>query len=169
MLAAALPGALVIRHAMAQPAAFELALQRDRNLATTLSLNDCIQGKLYLGPHGISDPGMFLCDTLELPYRNELKEISCIKPGTYSGFVRTEPTAEGKDLGWRIQLEGTKQLGIQIHIGTITANTHGCILVGARGESPCDLRPGTSKAARDKLKDLYGNDPHRPISLTVLN
>jgi hypothetical protein len=103
------------RNAAAQLQPFELTLRRDRDLATTLNLNDCVTGKLYRGAVSLSDPGMALCDTLELPYRNELNEISCIKPGSYSAFVRTGKTAEGVDLGWRLQLERTKQLAIQIH------------------------------------------------------
>lgn len=167
--AGALYSALDHRRTVAQLLAFELVLRRDRNLPITLNLNDCILGKLYLGPPTLSDPGQFLCDTLELPYRNEMQEISCIKPGSYGGFVKTQPTADGVDLGWRIQLESTTQLAIQIHTGNTTAQTHGCILVGTRSGSPCTIRGGSSKPARDHIKELYGDGTDRPIRLTVLN
>jgi hypothetical protein len=157
------------RHAFGQLTPFALTLRRDSNLPTTLSLNDCITGKLHLGAGSLSDPGTVLCDTLELPFRNELKEISCIKPGSYSGFVRTGPTAEGANLGWRLQLEGTKQLAIQIHTGNTTDNTRGCILVGTRSGKACELTGRTSVPARDKLRALYGDNDKRPVRLIVLN
>jgi hypothetical protein len=134
-----------------------------------LNINDCVVGKLYLGAGSLSDPGQFLCGTLELPFRNELNQISCIKPGRYSASVKTDPTAEGVNLGWRLQLAGTKQLAIQIHTGNTLSNTHGCILVGTRGSKPCELTGGTSVPARDNIKSLYGNDNSRPASLVVLN
>jgi hypothetical protein len=124
-------------------------------------------GKLHHGGASLSDPGTFLCDTLELPFRNELSEISCIRPGSYAGFVKTEPTAQGVALGWRIQLEGTKQLAIQIHVGNTTDDTRGCILVGTR-EAGCALQGGTSSVARDQVRALYGAVA-RPIRIVVLN
>jgi hypothetical protein len=153
----------------AQLTSFVLALHRDRNLPTTLGLNDCITGSLYHGGGSLLDPGTFICHTLELPYRNELKEISCVKPGAYDGFVKTEVTADGVDLGWRIQLQGTKQTAIQIHTGNTTEQTRGCILVGTRDSSPCQLKGGSSKIARDKIRALYGENNSRVIRVIVLN
>jgi hypothetical protein len=154
----------------AQFITFDLTLRRDHSLPTTLHLSDCILGKLYQGASSLSDPGSFICDTLELPFRNELEEISCVKPGSYSAFVKTDPTAEGVDLGWRLQLQNTKQLAIQIHTGNTTDNTRGCILVGTRANSsPCELTGGTSVPAREQLRSRYGNNNQRPVRLVVLN
>lgn len=152
----------------AQVKPFELTLKRDRNLPATLNLNDCVTGKLYAGAGSLSDPGTFLCDTLELPFRNEQDSISCIKPGSYSGFVKTEPTDQGVALGWRIQLTGTKQTAIQIHTGNITDHTRGCILIGTRAASPCALAAGSSRPARDNLLALHGSGK-RTIRVNVLN
>lgn len=113
-----------------------------------------------------SDPGRFVCDTLELPYRNEQNSISCIKPGAYSGFVRTEPTVDGRALGWRIQINWTRQLAVQIHVGNSIDNSPGCVLVGS-AEPPCTLRAGSSGSARDIIKSLYGEANSRKIELTV--
>lgn len=155
--------------ASAQLSPFTLSLRRDRNLASTLGLNDCVLGRLYIGAGSLSDPGTLVCDTLELPFRNELKEISCIKPGSYSGFVRTGPTDDGRDLGWRLQLEKTTQIAIQLHTGNTTDNTRGCVLVGNRADSGCELKGGTSRPARDKIRALYGDDEKRSFRLVVMN
>ena len=145
-LVATLPLApLLAKRALGQLAPFEITLRRDSDLSTTLNLNDCVMGQLFLGAGSVSNPGTVICDTLELPFRNELQEVSCIRPGTYSAFVKTAPTAEGVDLGWRLQLEGTKQLAIQIHTGNTTSNTRGCRLVGTRSSNACELAGGTSR------------------------
>lgn len=143
---------------------FELTLRRDKNLPVTLSLSDCIMGKLHAGAGSLSDPGTFLCDTLELPFRNEQQDISCIKPGSYLAVVRTDGNR-----GWRLQLEGTKQLAIQIHTGNTTSDTRGCILVGTRSNSGCELVRGTSGPARQDLRSRYGDNNNRVAKLTVLN
>lgn len=155
--------------AVGQVLPFSLTLRRDRNLATTLSLNDCITGRLYITNPGlrrfptgpiVSDE-IFLCDTLELPFRNELNEISCIRPGTYGGSIR-----EDGDRGWRIQLTGTKQLAIQIHPGNVTANTHGCILVGTRvSGQPCTVI--NSRLMMTRIRDSFGTNNNRSIELIV--
>jgi Family of unknown function (DUF5675) len=168
-LISALTTPLVCTVAVGQLIPFELSLRRDRDLPTTLDINDCILGKLYLGPGSLSDPGQFLCDTLELPFKNELSYISCVKAGRYSASVKTGPTAEGVILGWRLQLADTTQTAIQIHTGNTLRNTHRCILVGARSDSPCELTGGTSVPPRDKIKSLYGDNNSRLASLTVMN
>jgi len=68
-----------------------------------------------------------------------------------------------------IQLIGTKQTAIQMHTGNTTEETRGCILVGTRSASPCQLKGGTSKPARDSIKALYGDTNTRPIKVIVLN
>ena len=156
-------------YVQAQLQPFELSLRRDQDLPRTMNINDCIMGKLYLGSGSLSDPGQFLCDTLELPFRNELNEISCIKPALYKASVVTAPTAEGKNLGWRLLLAGTVQVAIEIHTGNILDHTHGCILVGKRSENPCEIIGGTSVPARDKIKSIYGDNNKRAASLLVLN
>ena len=96
-----------------------------------------------------------------------MNEISCVKPGAYDGFVRTTPTSNGVDLGWRIQMKGTKQKAVEIHPGNTTDQTRGCILVGTRDNSACKIK--NSKAARDSIKELYGNDNNRAIRVVVMN
>jgi len=146
---------------------FEITIRRDKNLPTTLGINDCVTGKLYLSRPDATSFGPGFCETLELPYRNELNSISCVAPGTYTGFVKTGPTVDGKGLGWRIQLNNTIQTGIQVHVGNCPENTHGCILIGKGPQiSPCCI--SRSKEMMAALRFMYGTDNSRQIEVSIV-
>lgn len=148
----------------AQLTTFSIRLVRDTSLSETLSINDCILGTLYLTQNfELSDPGMKLYRTLELPYRNNLNEISAIPKGRYRGAVRTDGT-----LGWRIELEGVPdgRKFIQIHPGNTPDEIRGCILLGtSTNKDTCMVL--NSKLARDDLMKLYGSNSTRPIELLI--
>lgn len=147
---------------------FEITLLRDEPLSVTLGLNSCVTGVLSVDTPSISNPlpGFTIGQTLELPYRNELTEISCIKPGTYRGFVREDKTSDGRNPGWRIQLAETKQLAIQIHKGNELEDTRGCILLGVAKSGACSV--ASSAVAMARLKELHGSSNQRPIVLSVV-
>jgi len=64
--------------------------------------------------------------TLELPWRNNEKNISRIPKGKYKAFIRTDGKRK-----WRLQLENVQDRStIQIHIGNYQRDITGCILVG---------------------------------------
>ncbi|WP_258872770.1 DUF5675 family protein [Thalassotalea euphylliae] len=91
----------------------------------------------------------YVCDTLELPWRNNSQGISCIPTGTYGGFVREDGAR-----GWRIQLTQTSpRVNIQIHVGNYPHEIEGCILVGERSK----LRNfvGSSRVALGSLRTIY--------------
>lgn len=68
----------------------------------------------------------FECDTLELPYRLNDKNISCIPTGKYKVSRRFS----GK-YGWHFILHEVKDRSfILIHSGNYYTHTRGCILVG---------------------------------------
>lgn len=82
--------------------------------------SDCTVGVLN-SPHG-----HFRCFSLELPYRSNQPNISCIPPGTYSAHKRTSSKN-----GAVIELENVVgRTYIQIHGGNYTSDVAGCILVG---------------------------------------
>ena len=152
--------------ANAQLTPFHLRLIRDRNLGTTLQLNDCITGKLYNAdpaqPILPNSPG-FIAYTLELPWRNDLNEISSIPAGTYSAVVRDDGP-----LGWRMELLNTgKRKNIQIHIGQWPRQTEGCVLIGisALKKKPCEIY--ASKTALQRLRAAYGSNISRPIVISI--
>ena len=95
--------------------------------------------------------GDFICYTLELPWRWNQKNVSCIPPGSYRGFIRYD-----KPDGWRIQLMGVSgRSGVQIHVGNYPRDILGCVLVGTT-HGPNFV--GHSKDAYENLKAAFYGD-----------
>jgi len=68
----------------------------------------------------------FECDTLELPYKDNIVGISCIPTGKYKVSQRFS-----SKYGWHFILHSVKDRNfILIHSGNYFTQTHGCILVG---------------------------------------
>lgn len=65
--------------------------------------------------------------TLELPWKNNERMVSCIPAGNY-GVIISYSNQFGKKLP--ILLNVPDREGIRIHAGNTTADTTGCILVG---------------------------------------
>ena len=68
-----------------------------------------------------------LCVTLEHPWQDNKRMISCIPTGDYWAFRRQSPK-RGYELFELASVPGRSN--IQIHIGNTVADTDGCILVG---------------------------------------
>lgn len=125
-----------------------------------LSSDKCTMGYLIAN-------GEVLCYTLELPWADNLNNISCIPVGTYSGILRYDKTD-----GWRIQLENVpNRTGVQIHMGNYTSQIKGCVLVGTNAKvDNCSVQ--NSSAAYSKLKKaFYGTEtpnstPNKKIVIT---
>lgn len=90
----------------------------------SIKQNDCTIGVLSAGE--------FRCFTLELPYKDNAQNISCIPSGTYEYFKRQSPT-NGSVLELR---NVVNRSFIQVHKGNYTSDVVGCILVG---ESIADI------------------------------
>jgi hypothetical protein len=65
--------------------------------------------------------------TLELPWRDNQAEVSCIPEGTYPCFISWS-TRFKREMPRVYPVPGRS--GILIHPGNVEANTEGCILVG---------------------------------------
>jgi hypothetical protein len=110
------------------------------------------------GPQGtfgtLSHNGKHLCYTLEDPWNDNQKRISCIPKGVYS-VVRHGWAPDTKvkfKRVWHV-LDVPNRDAILIHAGNTIDDTIGCILVGtARGD--IDKRPGIvgSRAAVEMLR-----------------
>lgn len=133
---------------------FELTIERKS------SSDKCTMGYL------IAD-GQVVCYSLELPWKDNSNNISCVPSGTYKGILRYDKTD-----GWRIQLENVpNRTAVQIHMGNYTTQTEGCVLVGTDAKvDNCSVF--NSSAAYAKLKKaFYGTStpnstPNKVISVT---
>ena len=81
--------------------------------------NDCTFSRLH------TDKGLQLF-CLELPWRGNAPNISCVPEGIYNAFIRTSPKN-----GIVIELKDVPDRSfIQFHVGNYTRNIEGCILPG---------------------------------------
>ncbi|MDY0308163.1 MAG: DUF5675 family protein, partial [Desulfovibrionaceae bacterium] len=79
------------------------------------------------GVQGTLRCGVFSCFTLERPWLNNQRRVSCIPAGTYKGRVLPSPRF-GIDLPELLDVPGRDQ--ILIHPGNTIDDTEGCILIG---------------------------------------
>lgn len=123
-----------------RPGGFQLVIDRKH------SYSEGIIGELHVD-------GAFLCYTLELPWRWNEKNKSCIPLGEYRAHLRFDHTDK-----WRIELlnvPGNRQ-NVQIHIGNYPKDIEGCVVVGTSYHPNAVLN---SAAAYDKLKAAYREHP----------
>ena len=86
--------------------------------------------------------GVHFCNTLELPWLNNLQGKSCIPVGTYK-VILSYSTRFRREMPRLIGVPG--RLGILIHSGDTYEDTEGCILVGD-GQNPADFAASNSRA-----------------------
>ena len=80
-------------------------------------------GELFLN-------GETFCDTLELPYRDNQKSVSCIPTGEYTVRLRTARESATRDYLHLLVQEVKDRSHILFHRGNSAKDTRGCILVG---------------------------------------
>ena len=80
-------------------------------------------GKLFLN-------GEKFCDTLELPYLDNQRSISCIPLGEYKVRLRTARESATRDYLHLLVQDVEGRSYILVHIGNYPKHTKGCILVG---------------------------------------
>ena len=80
-------------------------------------------GNLYLN-------GEWLCDTLENPYLDNQRNISCIPAGQYKVRLRTARESATRDYLHLLVKDVPERDYILFHIGNSAKDTRGCVLVG---------------------------------------
>lgn len=103
--------------------------------------------------------------SLELPWKNNLPEVSCIPARVYSGEVRYS-----KKYGRHIHIKGVPGRSlILFHWGNFTRDTLGCILIGSNfkdidGDGQMDVT--ASRKAFSIFMSLFRDDDEIEIRIT---
>lgn len=94
--------------------------------------------------------GAFLCDTLELPWKDNAHNVSCIPKGTYSIHYRENHHAH---IPYAYEVENVPdRSGILIHTANRVAELEGCIAVGLK----CGFILELSRVSFTKLFEVVG-------------
>ena len=80
-------------------------------------------GNLYLD-------GEWLCDTLELPWKDNQRSVSCIPAGQYKVRLRTARESATRDYLHLLIQDVPNRDYILVHIGNKSSDSRGCVLVG---------------------------------------
>lgn len=101
--------------------------------------------------------GRHLAFTLELPWRGNVRNLSCIPEGTYD----LVPDNTGRHRWWKIPNVADRD-AIEVHAGNTVADTRGCPLLGTSALCTEDgYRVGGSRAALTALKAKLGERRHK--------
>jgi Family of unknown function (DUF5675) len=144
-----------------------LVLARDSSISFGEPARRAQYGKLYVVSHAglnkaqVVTEGTYIAETMELPWRNNLGDLSSIPEGTFRGTA-----SQNVKLGWVIVLKGTgPREGIIIHRGNYPIDTHGCILLGlGRSEREQPLQVPSPDDADKQVRDSHsGAGPVVPV------
>lgn len=114
----------------------------------------CTMGNLF------GSDGKWICRTLELPYLDNCREISCIPCGCYRIALMRHPR-----FGNCLHILGVRnRSGILIHVGNSPSDTRGCILVGLRSTHAYVF---DSRKALEKVLKSYDSEPNRFITIRI--
>jgi hypothetical protein len=116
-------------------------------------------GKLYLN-------GELMCDTLENPYINNEKNISCIPDGQYKVRIRVARESATRDYVHLLVQEVPNRSYILFHRGNTAKDTRGCVLVGLERQQD---RVNNSQLAMDLLMKEIINLGGENINLIIKN
>ena len=102
-------------------------------------------GELYLN-------GELMCDTLENPYLNNQRNISCIPEGCYTVRMRYPRESATKEYLHLLVQEVPSRSLILFHSGNTAKDTRGCVLVGIGTEQ--DLVKNSRLAMELLMKEI---------------
>ena len=102
-------------------------------------------GKLFLN-------GEWLCDTLENPYLDNQRNISCIPAGEYPVRLRVARESATKDYLHLLVMDVPNRDLILFHVGNTAKDTRGCVLIGIGTEQ--DLVKNSTLAMGLLMKEI---------------
>ena len=124
------------------------------------TINDVsTMGKLFLN-------GEEFCDTLELPWKQNQRNISCIPAGEYDARLRLPRESATREYIHLLIKDVPNRSYILVHIGNTTSDTQGCSLVG---QSRKQHFVGNSTLAMDLLIKEILNLGGENIKLIIKN
>lgn len=97
-----------------------------------LIIREIFTDKSTIGSLSIN--GEVFCDTLELPFLDNQKSISCIPVGSYDVRLRTARESATRDYLHLMIKDVPERSYILFHKGNYPKDTEGCILVGRSRE-----------------------------------
>ena len=127
-------------------------------LRETFTDNSTI-GELFLN-------GEKMCDTLELPYRDNQRSISCIPTGQYKVRLRYPRESATRDYLHLLVQDVKDRSYILFHRGNSAKDTRGCILVGLGTQQ--DFVSNSTLALELLLKEII-NLGAKNINLIIKN
>ena len=131
---------------------------------TLLILRDTFTEESTIGELFLN--GERFCDTLELPYRDNQRSISCIPAGQYKVRLRTAKESATRNYLHLLVEDVKDRKYILVHIGNFPKDTRGCILVGIGREQD---RVKNSTLAMELLVKEVLNLGGTNINLTIKN
>ena len=142
-----------------------LRLTQTEELGTHGVLIDCGGSGKWLDP----DKGIPFALTLEPPWKNNEKNISCIPCGLYQCEFHISPK-----FGPTYQVKGVPdRTHILFHKGNYTKNTKGCVLVGEQFErtdkSECTLLASAKGFGEFMKRNAGPVGEYKDFVLTIIN
>jgi len=129
-----------------------------------LIIRDTFSEKSTLGKLFIN--GELFCDTLELPYINNERSISCIPAGEYKVRLRLARESATRDYLHLLVKDVPDRDYILFHRGNTAQDTRGCVLVG---QSRKQDRVNNSRLAMDLIVKEILNLGGENINLIIKN
>ncbi len=129
-----------------------------------LLIRDMFTDKSTIGELFIN--GERFCDTLELPWKDNQRSISCIPEGQYKVRIRLPRESATRDYIHLLVKDVPSRDYILFHIGNTAKDTRGCILVGMTSKQNF---VGNSTLAMDLLMKEILNLGGTNINLIIKN
>jgi len=134
------------------------------NLINLLLIRDTFSDKSTLGELFLN--GERMCDTLENPWVNNKKNVSCIPRGEYKVRLRLPRESATRDYLHLLVEDVENRSYILFHIGNTPKDTKGCVLVGLGSQQDV---VSNSRLAMDLLIKEIVNLGGENINLIIKN
>ena len=111
--------------------------------------------------------GERMCDTLELPWKDNQRSISSIPAGEYKVNLRPARQSATRDYLHLLVQEVPNRSYILFHIGNTAKDTQGCILVGIKRQQ--DFVSNSILAMNLLMKEIFNLGEKNKIKLIIKN